>query len=118
MHLRSQLRLAAVGLGAMAVLAACSGGSSIQGTYFGTAGDTVLVLASGGTCGYTDDYDEDEGVQVEVDEECSWSLSGANLTLIGVSQYGSLTAFVGDDGSISIPDQHRWNGEIYSKTRG
>ena len=115
MYLKSRFARAVAGRGAIAVLAGCSGGNSIQGTYFGTAGHTVLGLASGGKCGYTEDYDEDEGVQVEVDEECSWSLSGTNLTLIGVSQYGSLTAFVGDDGSISIPDQHRWNGEIYPK---
>lgn len=96
-------------------LAGCSGGNSIEGTYFGTAGNTVLIFESGGECAYTEDYDEDEGVQLEIDEDCSWSLSGTELTLIGVSRHGSLTASVGDDGSISIPDQHRWNGEIYSK---
>lgn len=96
-------------------LSACSSDNSIEGTYYGTAGDTALILESGGKCGYTDDYDPEEGLDLEVSEECSWSLSGTNLTLIGVSSSGSLTGFVGEDGSISIPDQQRWNGEIYSK---
>lgn len=96
-------------------LVGCSGGNSIEGTYFGTAGDTALLLKSDGQCGYTEDYDPDEGLDLEVDEDCSWSLSGATLTLVGVSNKGSLTGFVGDDGSISIPDQPHWRGEIYSK---
>jgi hypothetical protein len=96
-------------------LAGCSGGNSIEGTYFGTAGHTVLILESDGQCAYTEGYDEGEDVQLEIDEDCSWSLSGTDLTLIGVSRHGSLTASVGDDGRLSIPDQHRWNGEIYSK---
>lgn len=112
---RTQSAAVLAALTLAAALTACSGGNSIEGTYFGTAGDTVLILESGGRCAYTQDYDEDERVQLEIDEDCSWSLSGTNLTLIGVSRHGSLTAFVGDDGTISIPDQNRWNGEIYSK---
>jgi hypothetical protein len=72
----------------------------------------VLILETGGGCAYTEDCDEDEGAQLEIDENCSWLLSGTDLPLIGVSRHGSLTASVGDDGSISNPDQHRWNGEI------
>lgn len=115
----TRLRTGAIALASLALtgaLSACTG-SSVEGTYFGTAGDTVLVLASDGRCGYTDDYDKDEGVKVEIEEKCSWSLSGKNLTLIGVSRSGSLTGFIGDDGSISIPDQGRWNGEIYTKQK-
>ena len=51
----------------------------------------------------------------EIDEDCSWSLSGNNLSLIGVISKGSLTVYVGDDDSISMPDQKHWHGEIYSK---
>ena len=96
-------------------LSACSFGNSIEGTYYGTAGHTALILESGGKCGYTDNYNPKKGLDLEVSEECSWSLSGTNLTLIGVIPHGSLTGFVGEDGRISIPDQQRWNGEIYSK---
>ena len=93
-------------------LVGCSGGDSIEGTYFGTTGNTVLIFESGGECAYIEDRDEDEGVQLEVVEDCSWSLSGTDLTLICVSRHGSLTASAGDDESVSIPDPHRWNGEI------
>ncbi|QWW19964.1 hypothetical protein I6B53_02295 [Schaalia sp. 19OD2882] len=96
-------------------LAACSSGPSIEGTYYGTAGDTVLILESGGKCGYTDDYDPEKGLDLEVSKDCSWSLSGSNITLIGVAKKGSLMGIVGDDGAISIPDQAKWRGEIYSK---
>ncbi|MCI6556885.1 MAG: hypothetical protein SOW43_06100 [Schaalia hyovaginalis] len=109
------LSCSSLALLAIASLSACSSGNSIEGTYFGTAGDTALILESGGKCGYTDSYDPDEGLDLEISEDCSWSLSGSNLTLVGVSNRGSLTGFVGDDGSISIPDQQRWRGEIYSK---
>lgn len=95
-------------------LTGCSS-NSIEGTYFGTSGHTVLILESSGECGYTEDYREGEIVQVEINEECSWSLSGANLTLIGVSSGGLLTGFVGDKGTLSIPDQVSWNGEISSE---
>lgn len=88
---------------------------AIHGTYFGTAGDTVLVLEQGGYCRYTDEYSADEGVQIDADDECSWSLSGTSLTLIGVSRHGSLFGQVGNGGEISIPDQYKWRGEIYTK---
>lgn len=110
---RSAAAIAAVTIAL--TLVGCSGGNSIEGTYFGTAGHTVLVLESDGKCAYAEGYDKDEDVQPEIDEDCSWSLSDTDLTLIGVSRHGSLSASVGDDGRISIPDQHRWNGEIYSK---
>lgn len=100
---------------ATASLASCSSGSSIEGTYFGTSGRTALLLESGGKCGYTESYDPEEALDLEVSEDCTWSLSDSNLTLIGVSGSGSLTCFVGEDGSISLPDQQSWRGVIYSK---
>lgn len=101
--------LAAVGL------AGCSS-NSVAGTYFGSAGDTVLILDSNGTCGYTQDYDPEDGVQVEIEDDCQWSLSDKTITLVGVSRKGSLTGFIGEDGSISLPDQGvSWRGEIYTK---
>lgn len=96
-------------------LSACSFGNSIEGTYFGTEGDTALLLESGGKCGDTEDYSPEEGLDLEVSDDCSWSLSGTNLTLIGVSDRGSLMGFVGENGTISLPDQDGWRGEIYSK---
>lgn len=104
-------------------LASCSTGSSIEGTYFGTAGDTALVLGPDGTCGYTDDYDEDDGVQIGVEDDCSWSRSGTTITFTyktdeansSLRKTRTVTGAVGDDGALSFPDQDHWNGEIYTK---
>lgn len=126
-HLRKSVTALAAALFLGVSVASCSG-NSIEGTYFGTAGDTVLVLEADGKCGYTDNYDvasyTPDGqvatarqVRVEIDEDCRWSLSGTNLTLIGVSSSGSLTGSVGNDGTLSIPDQKSWSGEIYSKKK-
>lgn len=73
-------------------------------------------VARRGTRGYTQQYDEDKGVQVDVSDDCRWSLDVTDLTLEGVVSFGDLSATVRDDGTISIPDQLvLWRGEAYSK---
>ena len=118
-----RLSAAAAALTLALALSACSTGSSIEGTYFGTAGDTALVLGPDGTCGYTDDYDEDDGVQIGVEDDCSWSRSGTTITFTyktdeansSLRKTRTVTGAVGDDGALSFPDQDHWNGEIYTK---
>ncbi|WP_156860199.1 hypothetical protein [Propionibacterium sp. oral taxon 192] len=111
---RSAATLIAVGLGIS--LTGCFG-KSIEGTYLGSAGNTVLLLKSGGKCGYSEDYKEEEGVQIEVQEGCQWSSSDKNFTLVRSSESRALTGSINDDGTISIPDQTKWHGEIYTKKK-
>ncbi|MDK8657716.1 hypothetical protein [Actinotignum sanguinis] len=64
-------------------LTACSSGSSIEGTYLSTSTKGALKLESGGKCGYKKTYNPEK--ELEVEDDCAWSLSGSNLTLVGVS---------------------------------
>lgn len=111
---RRALAATVLAVTAASALAGCSG-DSVEGTYYGTAGDTVLILESGGTCFYTDDHDEGDMLDTEEMRDCTWTRSDATLTFINVSRHGSLVGALSDDGSISLPDQDRWNGEIYTK---
>ncbi len=76
-----------------------------------------MLLKSGGKCGYSEDYKEEEGVQIEVQEGCQWSSSDKNFTLVRSSESRALTGSINDDGTISIPDQTKWHGEIYTKKK-
>lgn len=114
---QKRLAAAAVLLGATMLLSGC-GGSSIEGTYFGTAGDTALIVQDDGKCLYTEDYDEDDATSLDAEnmDECTWTSSDKSVTFDGLTSSGNtVTGTVQDDGSISLPDQNHWNGEIYSK---
>lgn len=97
-----------------AALAGC-GSSSAEGTYFGTAGDTALIINGDGTCLYTESYDEEDGVDLDEMSECTWTASKDQYTFAGISRSGTIVGTRSDDGSLSLPSQATWNGEIYTK---
>ncbi|MBK1784993.1 hypothetical protein [Prauserella cavernicola] len=109
----------AVAVSVLGVALTGCGGSSVEGTYFGTAGDTILVIKSEGECLYSQEYKEGQEIE-DLDErdirECTWTVSGDHLTFSGlVKRGGTVQGTVSDDGSLSLPHQKTWNGEIYTK---
>lgn len=65
-------------------LAGCSS-ASIEGTYFGSEGDTVLIMNTDNTCNFSQHYDEEDGVQDAIEhydaKECTWTSSDGSYTL-------------------------------------
>lgn len=112
-RIRTTVALAA--LVAMAFGLGGCGSASLEGTYFGTAGDTVLIVNDDGTCLYTESYDEEDGVQEDKMDDCTWTNSDNTYTFAGISRSGTITGTLSDDGSLSLPTQATWNGEIYTK---
>lgn len=98
-------------------LAGCSS-TSIEGTYFGSSEYTVLIMNEDQTCLYheksLDKIDKDK-IQDYKMEDCTWTSSQGTYTIAGISKGGTVQATVNDDGSLSIPTQGTWNGEIYTK---
>lgn len=92
-------------------LAACGG--SPAGAYYGTAGDTLLIIDKDGTCQYTEDYEEGEKPDPEDFEECRWTNTEATYTFVGLVDE-TIVGTMSEDGALALPDQPGWNGEIYS----
>lgn len=109
--------IALVGSAALALaLAGCSGGSAIGGLYVNAAQDYALLIEEGGKCGVNKDYDPETSPEVEIDDDCIWSLADDAFYIDGVTRYGnSLTGTLQEDGAILLPDQTEWSAEILFK---
>jgi hypothetical protein len=112
---------AAVLAGATLLLAGC-GGPSAEGTYIGSSEHTALIIQKDGKCQYTEDYDSENSDKENFDPEnlqdCTWTNSDKDYTFSGLTQSkGTITGTLSDDGSLSLPDQEHWNGEIFTKQK-
>ena len=85
-------------IAATALLTACSG-NNLEGTYLDAKeGRYMLILGEDGTCG----HQEQTNPQAEINDDCSWSRNGDELTFVGLMSY-NVYGTVNDDGSINHP---------------
>ncbi|WGH91758.1 hypothetical protein QDX23_05215 [Auritidibacter ignavus] len=97
-------------IAASALLTGCSG-DSLEGTYLDAKeGRYMLVLGEDSTCG----HQERTNPQAEIDDDCSWSRDGDELTFVGLMSY-NVYGTVNDDGSITIPHQNHVSSKLLQK---
>lgn len=97
-------------IAATALFAGCSG-NNLEGTYLDAKeGRYMLILGEDGTCG----HQERTNPQAEIDEDCSWSRNGDELTFVGLMSY-NVYGTVNDDGSITIPHQNHVTSKLLQK---
>lgn len=104
-------------IAATALLAGCSG-DNLEGTYLDARDDSnVLVIGPDGTCGSTESYDpEYDGPTptTEIDDDCTWTRNGDELTFLGLMSY-NIYGTVNDDGSITVPHQNHYSSALFIK---
>lgn len=97
-------------IAATALLTGCSGNNLEGNNLDAKEGRYMLILGEDGTCG----HQEQTNPQAEIDDDCSWSRNGDELTFVDLMSY-NVYGTVNDDGLITIPHQNHVASKLLQK---